>query len=104
MKGGYAYITTTTHDLKAMLHNHNIVLIDSSEGSRNERALNNKSEMSGVVLLAVCYLNKNRKKYGQLWDTKHFEIMKSCKDNIINPKILTRSNIYKESNDFHKSV
>ena len=83
MKGGYAYITTTTHDLKAMLHNHNIVLIDSSEGSRNERALNNKSEMSGVVLLAVCYLNKNRKKYGQLWDTKHFEIMKSSKDNII---------------------
>ena len=69
MKGGYAYITTTTHDLKAMLHNHNIVLIDSSEGSRNERALNNKSEMSGVVLLAVCYLNKNRKKHGHFWDS-----------------------------------
>ena len=83
MKGGYAYITSTTHALKAMLDSQNIILIDSSEGSSNDRGLNNKSEMSGVVLLAVCYLNKNRKKHGHFWDTKHFDIMKSCKDNII---------------------
>ena len=62
MEGGFAYITTTTSDLHAMLHNHNIVLIDSSEGSMDDRCYYNKSEMSGIVVLSVLHLNKYRRK------------------------------------------
>ena len=98
MKGGFAYITTTTSDLHAMLYSHNIVLVDSTEGCSKDRGLNDKSKLSGIVLLAVIHLNKYRKRYGQCWERKHFDIVSSCKDNIIIP-----SNSHYQSSGYYFS-
>ena len=82
-KGGYVLITTSKHDLIDMIDKHSIILIDSMEGCQNGKASNAKSKILDYVLLAVMQLDKTLDRLGFKWGREQYEIVKSCKKNIM---------------------
>ena len=82
-KGGYVIITTSTNDLSDLIENHNLILIDGMNGCQDTQVKSTKSKMSGYVLLAVMHLDKTLEKKGFKWGRKQYDIVKSCKKNII---------------------
>ena len=60
----FAIIVTTTHNLDSLIRTGSVILIDSTEGSTTNRAFNNKSTLSGYVLLALIHLCKKNNRSG----------------------------------------
>ena len=84
IKGGYAIITTSIDELKEMMLDNRVILIDSTEGSTLGRASNTKASLSGIVLLAVMQLDKTLKKRGGFkWGRDHYNCVTGCKNNIM---------------------
>ena len=82
--GSYVMITTTLKDLQALIDEKNIIVIDSSEGSQKDRAHNDKSRLSGIILLAVMKFSRKKRKIGWNWGQSHFNLASRCKPNINN--------------------
>ena len=66
-----------------MIDSKSVILINITEGYSKAKTLNEKRFMSGIVLLAAIHLKKYRKRNGYVWGMQHFNIAKSCKDNIL---------------------
>ena len=74
MSGGYVYITTVVEDLQLMLDSKSVILINTT---------NQMNFMSGIVVLAVVHLNKYRRSNGFIWGREHYNMARSCKNNIL---------------------
>ena len=74
MSGGYEYITTAGEDLQLILDSKSVILINTT---------NQMKFMSGIVFLAVVHLNKYRRRNGFIWGREHYNMAKSCKNNIL---------------------
>ena len=82
-KGGYVIITTSTNDLTELITKKSIILIDGMEGCQHHNENNTTSKMSGYVILAVMHLDKSLDKFGFKWGREQYEVVKSCKKNIM---------------------
>ena len=83
IKGGYAIIATTIEELNVMVEYNSVILIDSTEGIKNGGAMNDKSRLSGYVMLTVMQLDKTLNRSGFEWGREHFNTVNIAKNNIM---------------------
>ena len=67
MKGNYAIIATTTHELSKYIGTGEVILVNNAEGSLKGRAVNDKSTKSGILILAFIQLSNKNGRTGWIW-------------------------------------
>ena len=82
-KGGYVIIATSTKDLSELIRKRSVILIDGMAGCQDDNETSTTKYMSGYVVLGIMHLDKSMDKSGLQWGIDQYNIIKSCKKNIM---------------------
>ena len=73
----------STNNLSDLIDRQSIILINGMEGCLNHKVNSTKSKISGYVLLVVMQLDKALDIFEFKWGREQYDIVKSCKQNIM---------------------
>ena len=83
MKGNYAIVATTVHELSKYIGTGEVILVNSTEWSSKGRVINDKSTILGIIILDVIQLLDRNGRTGWIWGKEHVNAVRNSKENIM---------------------